>query len=976
MNVSTTQPFQIIYSLYNHEFLGYLFEAYVVQVDGRGKLTFKHQHISVENAADFKEGLDETDFKLIALMDDLRQDTIVKKHNPSGKKIAVGDFFLKVFDKTKGDKLLQEQLENYVEAKKNAIIAIIDDKMLFEMGSDGEPTHRKITIMKDKCTVLFHFRRNEDNTHYFPTIKFQGELIKFQYKNAIIINNKPARLLLEGKLYSFEKEVDGKKLKPFLNKNFIDIPRKVEETYYQKFVTQLIASFDVYAKGFEIKTDHLQAKPIITISELQTVQQPVMSLFGGEDTNTVTEIDDKIIFELSFDYGKYNFSASNAVPATVEMEKTEESYIFHKVKRKMQWEKECILLLDQLGLKLRNAKCTLPKTEAFQWISDNTVSLLEDNFEIKQNILHGKRYFIGISSISLDIKENHDWFDVKAIVKFGDYAIPFSRIRRYIVQKKKEFELPNGEIAVIPEEWFTKYSSLFAFMDSDEETLKKHHIALVQELQNGNLAQVTMNNKLKQLHHFEDIEDYPLPINFKGQLRPYQKAGYNWMLFLKHFNFGGCLADDMGLGKTIQTLAVLQYEKETGNQGASLLIMPTSLLYNWRTEAKKFAPELRVLVYSGINRVKRADLFAQYDIVLTSYGTARIDMEILEKYHFNYLILDESQAIKNPSSQIAKEVVRLHARNKLVLSGTPIENSTMDLWSQLSFVNPGLLGTQAFFREFFQVPIEKQQSVEKMKKLHALIKPFVLRRHKSQVATELPAKVENIRICNMTEEQSSIYEKEKSAIRNEILDVIDQTSVNKSQMLILRGLTKLRQIANHPRMCDETYQGNSGKLEEVIEMIQNAVNNGSKILIFSSFVKHLAIVKDYLQKQHIKYCYLDGSTKDREEQVNNFQNNEEIPIFLISLKAGGVGLNLTAADTVFVLDPWWNPAAEAQAIDRAHRIGQKRTVFIYKFISSNTVEEKILALQQSKLKLSQDLITIEENFVKSLTRNDIAAIFE
>ena len=368
------------------------------------------------------------------------------------------------------------------------------------------------------------------------------------------------------------------------------------------------------------------------------------------------------------------------------------------------------------------------------------------------------------------------------------------------------------------------------------------------------------------------------------------------------------------------------------------------------------------MVYSGINRVKRADLFAQYDIVLTSYGTARIDMDILEKYHFNYLILDESQAIKNPSSQIAKEVVRLHARNKLVLSGT--------------FVNPGLLGTQAFFREFFQVPIEKQQSVEKMKKLHALIKPFVLRRHKSQVATELPAKVENIRICDMTEEQSSIYEKEKSAIRNEILDVIDQTSVNKSQMLILRGLTKLRQIANHPRMCDENYQGNSGKLEEVIEMIQNAVNNGSKILIFSSFVKHLAIVKDYLQKQHIKYCYLDGSTKDREEQVNNFQNNEAIPIFLISLKAGGVGLNLTAADTVFVLDPWWNPAAEAQAIDRAHRIGQKRTVFIYKFISSNTVEEKILALQQSKLKLSQDLITIEENFVKSLTRNDIAAIFE
>jgi SNF2 family DNA or RNA helicase len=404
--------------------------------------------------------------------------------------------------------------------------------------------------------------------------------------------------------------------------------------------------------------------------------------------------------------------------------------------------------------------------------------------------------------------------------------------------------------------------------------------------------------------------------------------------------------------------------------------MPTSLLYNWEVEAKKFTPSLKIFNYTGTNREKNVEQFQGYDLVLTSYGTTRIDIDHLKNYYFNYIILDESQAIKNPDSNIAKAVRELKCKNRLILSGTPIENSTLDLWSQMAFVNPGLLGTQGFFKNEFLNPIEKKQDEVKTKRLYSIIKPFILRRHKSQVATELPEKIENVTYCKMTPAQEQEYEKVKSNYRNLILESIEEKGMNSSQLLLLQGLTKLRQIANHPKMVDGEYGGDSGKLEDVIHMLQNALGNNHKILIFSQFVKHLSIFRDYLDNQKMNYAYLDGTTKDRQGQVDLFQNNEDVKIFLISLKAGGVGLNLTAADFVFILDPWWNPAIEAQAVDRAYRIGQKNTVFTYKFITTNTVEEKILNLQKNKQKLASDLITTEESFVKNLSRDDIQSIFE
>ncbi len=975
MNVSTLLPFRIVYSLYDHEYLGYQFEAYAVQVDGNNRLTLKHQHVSSKNMREFASRLNDTDYKLIELMDKLHQDTIVKKFHE--KKIKTEEFFLKTYHKEKGDEVLQGLIEEYVEGRKAQILELLKGKLVFEMGKDGEPTWKKLDLPEEKATVLFHFRRNEDNTHYFPTIKHLGEKLEFQYKNAIIINNKPAWLLLNGKLYSFAKEVDGKKLKPFLNKNFIEIPRKIEESYYEKFVAPLVASFDVYAKGFEINTEHHEPRPVLTFSELQIATR-TMSLFGNSSADVLEEEEEnKIVFDFSFQYGSYVFSSDNPTLCSVKMEKTQESYIFHRVRRSLDWEKEQAAMLKSMGLELRFGKYTVEKSRAFTWLKTHSDFLVEKNFLVRQHAKDEKRYFVGASSINLEIRENNDWFDVHAIVRFGEFEIPFIKLRKTILAKKKEFVLPNGEIAVIPEEWFTQYSDLFNFVDEDETNLrlKKHHLALVQELSEDSLAQVQMNRRLEKLKEFESIDDYPVPTGFKGELRPYQKAGFNWMNFLADFKLGGCLADDMGLGKTVQTLATLLRHKESGN-GTSLLVVPTSLIYNWEQEARKFTPDLKVYNYTGTYRDKNIEKFAGYDLVVTSYGTVRIDADLLQKYYFNYVILDESQAIKNPTSGIAQEIKKLSSRHKLILTGTPIENSTMDLWSQMNFVNPGLLGAQSFFRNEFLLPIEKKNDEDKTKKLYRMIKPFILRRQKNQVAKELPEKIENVRYCQMSEEQESEYEKVKSFYRNQILEEIELKGVGSSQFLVIQGLTRLRQIANHPRLVDQDFAGSAGKFEEVVETLEEGVANGHKILVFSQFVKHLSLFREYLDQKQLKYNYLDGSTRDRQEQVEEFQNNEDIRIFLISLKAGGTGLNLTAADYVFLLDPWWNPAAEAQAIDRAHRIGQTNTVFTYKFITKNTVEEKILLLQKAKLKLAGDLISTDEGMVKHLTKEDITNLFD
>ncbi|QNL21890.1 DEAD/DEAH box helicase [Hyphobacterium sp. CCMP332] len=971
MKISPQNSFKVIYSLYQHEFLGHLFESYIVELDQEGRLSLKHQNISSQNAEEFRHGLDEIDYELIELMDVMNQETIVRKFYH--KRVAPAEFFLKVFNKEKGDKPLQQAIAEFLDERRAKILKLLKDKLVFEMGNDGEPTANPLAVMKEKATVLFHFRRNEDNTHYFPTIKHMGEKLEFQYKGAQILCKKPAWMLLENNIYNFEKNVDGKKLIPFLNKKFIVIPKNLEDDYYKKFVAPLVASYDVYAKGFEIKVERDQPRAVLSIAEFED-SSPSMDLF--QNSNGKENYNSKFLLQLKFRYNDYEINGDEKQSKSVKLSKEGEQFTFHKIMRKFDWEKERLERLLRLNLPLKNYKCLMPKSQFLAWLNQNKELLMDIGFIIQQTKKDEKRFFFGNSSLDIDISENNDWFDIRAKVQFGDFEIPFIELREHIMSKRREFRLPNGEYAVIPEEWFSNYSELFTFIDKENGsgiTLKKHHLSLVNEMQSGNLAKVSMSKKLQQLRSFETIEEYELPEGFKGKLRPYQKAGYNWLRFLNKFRFGGCLADDMGLGKTIQTLALLQSLKENEG-GTSILILPTSLVYNWMLEAKKFTPKLKIHPYVGTNRNKDISRFGDYDLILTSYGITRIDKDILKEFYFNYIILDESQAIKNPSSNIFQSVTDLKSSFKLTLTGTPLENSSLDIWSQMTFINPGLLGEQKFFKNEFLIPIEKNQDELKSHRLYTIIKPFILRRHKSQVAKELPPKTENVKYCDMTAEQEKKYEEAKSYYRNQILSHFETHGNGKSQIVLLQGLSKLRQLANHPSMVDDMYSEDSGKMETLRHMIESAVLEGHKILIFSQFVKHLSIVRKHLDKYAISYAYLDGTTKDRQGQVDLFQQNEDIKVFLISLKAGGTGLNLTAADYVFLLDPWWNPAVESQAIDRAHRIGQTQNVMIYRFITRNTVEEKILKLQKKKKKLAEELITTEEGMMKSLSKDDIESL--
>lgn len=950
--IDSSLPFRLIYSLGEHPYLGYLIEPHIVQLNPNGSLSLSFKRIFTNTLEEFRDAIDETDLAIIKLLDDIEQTHVIKKYHK--KAIRPIDYFTTIFD-SKVYNYVRPKIEN----KLLKVLKLLGKKPLYLMSKkDGYPAEQLLKIADQPTSVLFHFRRNDEETRYFPTLKYDGLRMEFMFRNAEVIINQQAWLLLDNTLYHFDEPVEGKKLTPFLQKRYISVPRPTERRYFETFVAPLIEKHHVYAEGFDIKTYKEYAKPILTLLYIPDGQSQV---------------------QLSFQYGTYRFTSGAAHSVSVKLHYDEQRdwYTFERVKRALAWEQKHLASLEELGLQKADALfgtlITGPGSSIFDWLNSNQELLLSRGFALEQNT-GGQHFFIGKTSLDIEVVEDNDWFDIRAFANFGIYKIPFIQLRDHILNRIQEFKLPNGEIAIIPQEWFAKYEHLFQFaIRKDGLQLNKAHIGVLHEISEH--TALSMNRKLESLAHFESIAHIHPPVNFNGQLRPYQQAGYNWFHFLQEFKFGGVLADDMGLGKTVQTLALLQQQKEvlknTDHAKASLLVLPTSLVYNWQHEAAKFAPQLRVLLHTGSNRFRDPYAFTHFDLVITTYGIIRSDEELFAKSFFNYIILDESQHIKNPTSKSFKAIKTLRSRHKLALSGTPIENSVSDIWSQMHFTNPGLLGSYTFFQKEFVTPIEKKKDESKAHRLQAIIKPFILRRTKSQVATELPPKTEQIIYCQMSEEQESMYEKTKSEYRNILLDNIGAQNGKANQIALLQGLTRLRQLANHPSMVDERYTANSGKFETVIEMLTSVSSEGNKVLIFSQFVKHLDLFKKYFDKQKIPYAYLDGATKDRATAVRQFKDQDEVKVFLISIKAGGVGLNLTEADYVFILDPWWNPAVEQQAIDRSHRIGQQRNVFIYRFISKETVEEKIVALQNRKKSLSTALITTEETFVKSLSREDL-----
>ena len=580
---------------------------------------------------------------------------------------------------------------------------------------------------------------------------------------------------------------------------------------------------------------------------------------------------------------------------------------------------------------------------------------------------------------AMRVKSGVDWFELEGSMKFADQVAELPELLAAMRRGEGYVRLGDGSIGLVPEEWLAQYRAVAGLGKASGEGLRfeRSQIGLIDALLAAR-PEVTFDETFKRarqgLLDFKDVSPMAEPPGFVGTLRPYQRDGLGWFDFLARMGFGGCLADDMGLGKTIQVLALLQARAASGGNGdmagrrPSLVVVPKSLVFNWMDEAQRFTPNLRILDHTG-QRDLPGSHFEDYHLVITTYGTLRRDIAFLADVPFDYCILDEAQAIKNPATAAAKAARLIRADHRLALSGTPIENHLGELWSLFDFLNPGMLGSVAAFQKGLDA---RDPDAQARKALSQALRPFLLRRTKEQVAGDLPPKTELTQYCELSGPQRKHYDQLRTHYRTSLLDKVDREGMNQAKMFVLEALLRLRQAACHPGLIDPRRTGEpSAKLDLLVPQLLEVADEGHKALVFSQFTSFLAIVREHLDREGVPYEYLDGRTRDRQARVANFQTNPDCRIFLISLKAGGLGLNLTAAEYVFLLDPWWNPAVEAQAVDRAHRIGQDKPVMAYRIITKDTVEEKVLQLQQSKRELADAIIGADNSLIRKIRREDL-----
>lgn len=973
-----------IIALAEHRVLGFVLVPYVIEGKPADEYYSITERITTTDLRLQPNRFSDVEKKIVKTLDEYNDNELVRVF--SKKRITVQDFLNGV-----SEDLFLKQIRPYIEKRIVRCIELIiqGNIPLFYKDSPKQIyLTDRIVIEPQPAEAVFNFHRGNEGIKYFLTISHKSQEMNLTNTSAIVLTNDPCRLVIKNKLLVFN-DIDGKKLSPFFKNEYVQIPPQREKEYFEKFIINAIKKFRVKNSGFEI-VDEFPEPEIILSLEGDLAYRPVLAL--------------------RFDYGRNVFVSLNETDDIyVIFQHVDTQYKLFKIHRKTDKEAETDQFLKNLGLKMdHRGFYNLPLEESFtkdeemselvNWLNLNQPLLEKKKIQIQQNFFD-KKYFLQTIHIETRVQARGDWFDIQAVVHLGGYKIPFIRFRNHILHNSREYVLPNGEVMILPREWFSTYGDLMLFSKKGEEliSISKLHYKLIEK----SIPEASLKDSSDDFYNLMRSEKYKaemVPAAIKAELRPYQKEGYYWMYLLYRTKLGGCLADDMGLGKTLQTLTIISKARDeekksqpihekAGQQptlfdtaseahvAASLVVLPSSLVHNWANEIIKFAPDLKLLKHIGGNRETDLTVFDKYDIILTTYGVVRNEIDWIREYEFFYVVLDESQVIKNPESKVFQAVIDLKAKHRLVLTGTPIENSLSDLWSQMHFVNPGLLGELPFFRQNFIAPIEKDSDILRQQHLQQLIRPFILRRTKGEVASDLPELTEQIRYCNMTESQKSYYEEEKSKARNEILDSISTVGIEKSGFLVLQALTRLRQIANHPFMVDSEYCGDSGKFEEVISNIGNMIAENHKVLIFSSFVKHLDLFRKHFDANRRKYSMLVGETRNREEVIKQFQNDPENRFFLISLKAGGVGLNLTAADYVFILDPWWNPAAEMQAISRSHRIGQTQNVFVYRYISAETVEEKIVRLQERKSELA-DLFINSNNPFQQISREEIMDLFE
>lgn len=951
----TKQKREFILVLSTHEKLGSIVLPYLAESSSKPFISIS-ERLTVFNLDQYIDKLPDYAIEMIRHSDEYTVTNIIKRF--TSKKCPAKTFFVSAQGEYFND-FIRPFIDRHVD-KILRMAARFHIPVYLDEGSPNLYPEALLIVEKEEAEPKFNFIKTEDGTRYILQIYHKEKLIKTATKENRVISYQPCWLLSNNRLLCFTGDFDGKKLEPFIRKEFIAIQKSAEKKYFEAFIKKNLKSGSVNAEGFDIINIEAEKKVQLSL-EIDWQGQAVLSIY--------------------FMYGSKRILAGNKQDVFVTLKVENDNYVFYRFKRDRAWENQITAKLLKKGLKMLNENSLkLASTaddslfkhyELIEWVSKHEAFIKSINAVVVQNI-HATNYYLSTVHTDFKISMENDWFDIHAMVHFGThYQIPFIRLREYILKDIREFPLPNGEIAILPLEWFAKYRDFLMFSEENNKNIRinKHHFQLVNE-SIGSLD-TDFQEKIKNLNFNKDNSVTP-PKSLKTKLRPYQLDGLKWMLFLNENRLGGILADDMGLGKTIQTLALLLTVQK---KVPSLIIMPASLIHNWTNEIKRFAPSIKILNHTGIGRSTEAQVLKHHDLILTTYGTVRNDIAALKKFHFEYIILDESQAIKNPESRTSQAVNELESNHKLVLTGTPVENSLIDLWSQLNFLNKGLLGNLELFKNEYLFPLDRNKDEEIQKRLKKIIEPFILRRRKEEVAKDLPSLTEDIRYCEMSDQQRKFYETEKGQIRRQVLENIEKNGLGNSSIEILRAMMRLRQLSNHPIMMDDSYDGDSGKFDEVLRSIHNIVEEKNKVLVFSSFVKHLNIFAKHFESVGINYSMLTGSTKDREAVVNSFKNDQDTHVFLISIKAGGVGLNLTEADYVFLLDPWWNPAVEQQAISRAHRIGQSKNVFAYKFISKDTIEEKILKLQEKK-KMLADTFVSSNNPLKDINKEEIVELFD
>ncbi len=806
----------------------------------------------------------------------------------------------------------------------------------------------------------------KEQVYFVPEIVFTGEKKRF-----VLRKNSGNRFICSG----FSIFVFGDDGTIFFSRDnepavdLLDLLLYKKRSYTYGEINRLISFFTVGKGGIriekipgELRIKHLAPKPFIEIEERHSW----------------------VYIELWFQYGSMNLpELSDMEFIPVENEGAEyavyrRNYEFEKKVRQFFTKKFRTHFQQDYYFKV--FRVPVNRT---QFLLSYGKTVLDEGIEIR---LKGKNKKVTAStgSIAMRVSRELDWFDVK--VGYRDSGGNMRDIEFDPSLLSEGIMKVGDQYVIVTEKEIAKLKALFneGMSKTGELKVSKFRFHFIDDFYNDIInkrdEQIERIREIsEQLKSFKTMNKYALPRRFHGELRDYQHGGYNWLFFLNEYGLGGCLADDMGLGKTVQALAFFQKLKEEGRLKISLVVVPVNTIANWESEIHRFTPQLEYLLYYGPTREKDLKSVENYDFILTSYQTLRNDIARLKEMHFNYVLLDESQNIKNFNSLLFKAVRLLKSDRRVSLTGTPIENSIYELWSQMEFLNPGMLyGKKAFMRTFVR-PIEKQQNSEAAQRLRKIIYPFILRRKKEDVVKELPDKSEVMLYSQMGKRQAEIYEQHKEFYRKAITGKIERDGIEKSAIEILAALLKLRQIALFPVLADRKFRHvQSSKFQQMKDIVEEIFEENHKIVIFSQFVQCLEIIREYARKGGFRHSYIDGSVKSRQrkKEIQNFQERDEYRLFLLSLKAGGVGINLTAADYVILFDPWWNPAVESQAVDRVHRIGQTKKVIAYKMVTKGTVEEKMLVLKERKKELAGELITTETGFFKSLTREDVIGLFD